>query len=232
MLALVSPEYQFYDSDLHSSWRSDVKATWRFLHQHYGFLGHGTFTTETLIHLDPKCNLREFKRLIQATIHFEPVLDTILSNHNHSTETTAPAHHPSYWRTSPELANKSRHEAILHIENIANLQELLHLRGILGTANSWSTSIQSNYYCPSEVFRNAPQIRTADDLVQWGEFAMSFVEASLSCTLPRLLRFPADQIGLNRFLRGRGRGTEALYDGHARLTRMFHGLSSGGAHPP
>ncbi|KAF7504954.1 hypothetical protein GJ744_001535 [Endocarpon pusillum] len=232
VLALNSPEYQFYDNDLPSSWRSDVKATWHFLRQHYGFLSRGTFMTETQILVDPKCNLGGFKRISQATIHFEPVLDTILSNHNHSTETTAPAHPPSYWRGGPKMAHKSRHEAILYIENITHLQELLHLRGMLGTADSWSTSIQSNNHSASEVFRNGPQIRTADDLVQWGEFAMSFVEASLSCTLPRLLAFPPDQIGLNRFLRGRGRGTEALYDGRVRLTRMSHGLSSGGAHPP
>ena len=143
----------------------------------------------------------------------------------------APVDHPRYWRSSPELANKTRRDAILYIENIPSSQELLQLRGSLGNANSWSTGIQCIYYRQPQVFRNAPQIESADDLVQWGEFVIPFVEASLSCALPQLLRFPPNQIGLNRFLFGRGRGTEALYNNRVRLTRMFHGLSGGGVHP-
>lgn len=131
-----------------------------------------------------------------------------------------------YWRESPSLATKSRREAILAIEDVAISEELLALRGGLAAASSWATNIRSDKYNMPQVFRNAPAINTADDLIEWAEFLVSFVEASFSCPLPQLLRFPPNHHGLKGFLAGRGKGVRASYDGETMLTRKFHGRSA------
>jgi hypothetical protein len=129
-----------------------------------------------------------------------------------------------------------RREAMLAVEQARDFLALLGLRRIANrgcNASVWALGIELQYPGLAEIFRIAPHSKTADDVIFWGEFAMSFVEASLSCGLSRLHRFPPNPIGLSVFLAGRGGGTENLWLENIRLVRLFRSeVGRGEARPP
>jgi hypothetical protein len=197
--------------------------TWEHLQQRYGYFRDANFKVRTDFYLDPPCNLAEFKRISQASIHFEPILHMMMSNVDPNREAARSGIDTRFMRDTPGQAHLSRREATMTVEDMTSFRDLLGLRGDMSTSNTWAISLRPHSYEPSYAFRIAPQSRTVDDVIQWAEFAMSFVEASLSCALCQLLRFPPDHAGLHRFLARRGRGTEAMYNRNTMLTRKFEG---------
>lgn len=117
----------------------------------------------------------------------------------------------------------SRREAIMAVQSMTSFRDLFGLRNDPNTfnTNTWAIDIKPQTNAPSYPFCVAPQSQTVNDAIEWAEFWMSFVEASLSCALPQLLRLPPTHAGLHRFLAGRNRGTVSVHDRNTLLTRRF-----------
>jgi len=118
-------------------------------------------------------------------------------------------------------------EAMLAVEQARNFMTLLPLRrfkNTTGNDSAWALGVNIHFLELEEMFCQAPHSKTADDVIFWADFAMTFVEASLACELSRLRRFPPNPIGLSVFLAGRGGGTENIFrESNVSLIRMFRG---------
>jgi hypothetical protein len=226
-LLLSSPEFTFYPDQSPSNWQEEFRVTWNFFRQRYGCLDGGNFRTKTEILLEPPSDLAEFKRTSQAVIHFKPILDMFVSNLDPGREAARSG--TEVGDLHPENSPRARREAIMAIEDIRDTQAL---RRNVGYASSWALADRIRFSQYREVFCVAPHSKTADDVIFWAEFAMTFVEASISCEVSQLLRFPPNQIGLSLFLANRGWGTENLYRQNVRLIRLFRGESGRGEPRP
>lgn len=224
---LFSPFFRFYNDgpssndNPSSTWQDEFRTTWNHLQQRYGYFNNINFTIRTDFYLDPACSLAEFKQISQASIHFEQVLQVMMANLAADRSEAARATETRFMRETPGQGHLSRSEATMAVQSMTSFRELFALRQDMSTCNTWAISLKPYTYEPSYAFRVAPQSQTVNDAIQWSEFAMSFVEASLSCALPQLQRLPPNHAGLNRFLAGRNRGTESMYDRNTVLTRRF-----------
>jgi hypothetical protein len=217
---VFSPFFKFYNDEPLSNWQEEFRTTWNHLQQRYGYFNHINFRIRTDVYLDPVCSLAEFKQISQASIHFEPILQMMTVNLQPNRLTTDAVTDTRFIRNPPGKPF-SRREAITAVQSTTSWGDLLGLREDMGTSNTWAISLRPFPSDPSYAFRVAPQCRTVDDVIEWADFAISFVEASLSCALSQLLRLPSTNAGFHRFLAGRNRGIMSVYDRNTILTRKF-----------
>lgn len=182
-----------------SQWRDHVKATWNYLQGRYEIIDTQDCGTHVHISVEGGYSLEELKRVAQAALYFETSFDALVPQHRRKQSDYA----RSVWVDSPDLAANgvSRIEAMLMISQITDLHKLLSLmnpnfrRGF-----SWNFRSIIKYYTVE--FRKPPASKTAQEALNWAEFAMTFVQTAIRYgTLERLVVIPPTVGGLRWFLR-------------------------------
>ena len=168
----------------------------------------------------PPLNLAEIKRTAQAMIYFETLLGALEGEH-----TRVP--HPNRERDIENLRRLRRADeaASIQLEEKSSLDDVMsameagarHRDGTCGRVDCEYGRQHAEFVICSPRGRD-----TGEDLIEFAEFALFFVEAALSCPLGQLRCFPPTFQGLRSFMVGRGRAAESLHDGGVLLNMPFH----------
>lgn len=216
MVVLMSPAF---NTATHPRWRESVQETWSYLIRYYDIQG-----TSTTILVD--CNTdfaasppipTQFKRIAQAIIHFEPVLDLFVPARAGTTVVTK-----GNWRDNPLLgrANQTQAESIALIEDIpiddTMTDRHINIRGspeamvgsIMGRSNPWDLT-HYNWYLWKHgdldviTFGRPLVCERGEDAIQWSDLILSFLQAAVTCPSPaRLQAIAMNQHGFRYFLSG------------------------------
>ena len=215
MLVLMSP---VFDTATHPRWREAVKQTWLYLIRYYDIQSNSETATSLVVSCNPVFAApkpTQFKRIAQAVIHFEPVLDLFVPARAGTTVVTK-----RNWRDNPLLGNQTQAESIALIEDIpidnTRTDRHINIRGspeamvgaIMGHYNPWDP-IRYNWYFKKHgeldviTFGKGLVCERGEDVIRWSDFVLSFLRAAVSCPSPaRLQRIAMNRCGLQYFLSG------------------------------
>ncbi len=208
-LRLQSPTFHIGTT---SPWRAQISATWEYLLQHYHVAPNPVLDSQTDIMLAPHYTLSDLRRIASSAIHFEPAIEALLPEHRHRHPDT---HNPgdpkvrSNWLDSPFLVRqaKSRCQSIAAIEIAPDREAVVRLMtGPENKADPWSNRsyawIFSDLFDNNMIgFRKPPAPSSANDVLNWAEFLITFIQAAIhSGTSTSLRGFPSDLRGLRSFL--------------------------------
>lgn len=195
-----------------SRWRAQVIATWEYLLQHYHVAPNPVIGSQIDIMLAPSYTLSDLRQIASSAIYFEPAIEALLPGHGHRhPDTQGPRipHARSNWLDSPFLARrgKSRAQSIAAIEIAPDKEAVIRLMtGPRSEANPWLNRsyawIFSDLFNNNMIgFRKPPTSSSANDVLNWAEFLITFVQAAVEFGSGASLRaFPSDLRGLRSFL--------------------------------
>jgi hypothetical protein len=211
------------DARTSRTWREDIRAIWRFLGQNY-HLGESEYPEHgTRIDIDhlPPLNFREHKRVMQGFLYFDPVLATVMPE--------APKGRKCCQGWNGDVPVVPHAESASHaVRAIENAADLAAFNKIIAEITDrleyrWSFVDLGRTRRKWIHFWYAPTCKTAAEVIEWTEFALSFVESCLACTsAAALLRLPRNKEGLRTFMTRRVNGYEELYGNDVILTTNFH----------
>lgn len=203
-MTLTSP--LFHTSDP-TPWQKHVEMTWTYLRKHYQIQGHDQCYHTVYINLDRSSwKFADVKKIAQAIIHFEPVLDLIIPDGLSRSNS---------WLDEPPgnlfigEAKKSRSQAIAAIEDASRPWQIFRPVQERGRAhfcplhyNSWAfvwrVSIEPIH------FRELEATTVAAEAVSWTDFARLFIQAALVCRSSQKLQdIPTNHEGLRHFMSGK-----------------------------
>jgi hypothetical protein len=212
-----------FNTATHPRWREAIKQTWSYLTRYYDIHGDEASYTSLKLHCNPDFAApvpaaTQFKRIAQAIIHFEPVLDLSMPDRVGSRVLTR-----RNWRDNPLLgrANQTQAESIALIEDIptnnnnTRSDRHINIRGspeamvssILGHNTAWAQTQYTWYLEHSEIdvitFTKPLVCERGEDAILWSDLILSFLRAAVTCPSPaRLQRIAMNHYGLRYFLSG------------------------------
>ncbi len=190
------------------AWRQDVQDIWTCLHHHYKISQSDSGDHYIFVSCTPKLTLRDFGQIAQALIHFEPTLELLVPNRSTVKRN---------WRDGDKFGkeNRSRPQSIAAIEDFvsrleeSNPRHWEQLRAFLTPSapqdpGEWVWNLLSGSERGMDI-RRVATVPRAGDAVNWPEFVLSFVQASIACKSPQQLQsFECSPEGLRCFLSGTG----------------------------
>ena len=193
----------------HPRWREAVNQTWSYLTRYYQIRGDSQCATTIRLHCDPSFSAAQLKRIGQAIIHFEPVLDLFMPDRA-GTEIVCKRN----WRDNPFLRrdNLTQAGSIAFIERIPNIQ----VDRVGPSPENWVTILMGHdtvwdgtryvWYLQNRqtnvtTFCKPVVCERAEDAIHWSDLVLSFIRAALACPTPaRLQRIAMNPFGLRYFL--------------------------------
>jgi hypothetical protein len=209
-LRLVTPTF---DVAPNSQWRNLIKATWGYLTQHYKVEANPVLGSQIDVSLTPDYTLTDLRRIASSAIHFEPALEALLSEHRDRHPDTQGPGNPnarSNWLDSPLLARHgfSRSRSIAAIESATDEEAVIRLMtGPKEPTNPWANGSYAWSFLDFSRkhmigFRKPPTSLNSNDVLNWAELTITFIQASIRTGSAATLReFPSDLSGLRSFLR-------------------------------
>jgi hypothetical protein len=205
-----------FNTATHPRWREAVKETWTYLTRCYEIQGDNQCVTTIRLHCIPSFQAPQLKRIAQAIIHFEPVLDLFMPDKDGSEIVMK-----RNWRENPLLgqSNQTQAQSIALIEDIPITgtggsgpmpQDLVS--SIMGHDTVWSETRYLWYlrYRQTDVMTFCKPVvcESAEDAVRWSDLILSFIRAALACPSPtRLQMIAMNHCGLQYFLSAKLRNT-------------------------
>ncbi|KAF7503976.1 hypothetical protein GJ744_002950 [Endocarpon pusillum] len=195
-----------------SPWRTQISATWEYLLQHYHVAANPILGSQFDILLAPHYTLHDLRRIASSAIHFEPAIEALLPETRHRHPETQGPRTPgarSNWLDSPSLARqgKSRLQSIAAIEIAPDKETVIRLMtGPKNEADPWSNRSYAwsflNLFENNMIgFRKPPTSLNANDVLDWAEFLITFIQAAVHFGSGlSLRRFFSDLRGLGSFL--------------------------------
>jgi Putative amidoligase enzyme len=225
-IELVTPVFRALPR---STWRRDVEATWRFLHQHYQITGGITCGTHIHVSFEApgEYTTDDLRRIARCVIHFEPAVEALMPRYRRTTN-----YAKSNWLQGHLLGhcNKSRRESIAAIDGIPTEGDEDEIQGQIVNLmqghgdRDYAWNFLNILWGKGTIeFRKPPACTSAAMALSWTELAMSFIQAAVRYGTPhRLERVPSTVGGLRWFLEQACRPgvneparLEAIWAGHA-----------------
>jgi hypothetical protein len=192
--------------------------TWKFLKSQYKIQGDPECSAVTQIFFDPELTLLQQKRIAQAIIHFQRVIQTFIPDGRRGDPIPyrcasfileimrrySPENRNQYSDAIQELkaAFEESNAVINAIENASGLNEVMFFMWVADEICcpwywEWITENQNL------TTDQPPLISTVADAIWWAQFRLSFILASVQPnSLPRLSKIPRTFEGLREFLSG------------------------------
>jgi hypothetical protein len=205
-LTLRSP---LFNTATNPHWRDAVTEAWAYLTRNYEIQGGNQCLTTIGLQYVPDAPALQLRRIAQAIIHFEPVLDLFMPDRAGSEVVRR-----RNWRDNPMLGqdNTTQAEAIDLIQDIRTTVVGGHgspeslLSSIMGydticTQRRYIWYLAHNHLMDLITFSKPVVCDTAEDAIRWTGLILSFVQAALACPSPaHLQRIAMTRCGLQYFL--------------------------------
>jgi Putative amidoligase enzyme len=226
---MISPKLKV---SANSPWRDHVAATWKFLKANYKITSDVSCSTHIHVSLMMQYSLEQVQRIAAAAIHFEEAVEALVPESRRINGSCR-----SSYINGPagKVKQRSRGSLIAAIENTNNVSSVVGLMQHPGD-KFYCWNFLPHFELGTIEFRKPPPSETLADALGWAEFAINFVQASLSCgTSDKLRNFQPNVGGLRRFLR---RVSTAGVNEPRRLERIWRGhrdeeaVKSGRLSPP
>jgi hypothetical protein len=202
-----------------STWKKDLMATWTFLHTQYHIRRNTKWSTIISIPSDWVTPLLGVKGIAQAITHFDAILDKVLPL---SAKPGSSMLRDLGQRSLLQQANRTQLQSIDAIEDAA---VFIWRHQIRASGSLWMFSGMNLAH------RKPPSFMLARDVIEWAEFAVPFVQASIACHAPGCLaRFAPTYNGLREFMTRKKTplGAEIFrkYDSLKSVTKSKAGLEA------
>jgi hypothetical protein len=198
-MTLLSPSFELGRA---IAWKRATKMTWAFLHKHFTISANPSLSsTSIIVSYAMGDDMRQFKQIAQAIIHFQQVLAVVLPDMLATDDASRSVPEPAV-RDMSRTKLIDTIEALLPSETRYGRYFVNYmLEGSDNRPPAWRFFIIEGIQMIQYTFN--PRLRSSSDVIDWAEFVTNFVRRSLACTsLGRLLRMKPNLEGLRHFMTG------------------------------